>query len=366
MIAEVKPRNVLENSRRTLGLPLQGGNSSGLVDDAFLAALLRHSAGFLCPCSVATLRFAAINSLQHLVDDEDLVERIEEGIEALTSVGDLLELSHVTTDDPAVRGTWLFAAPPSYVVRPSGSIFLIGIVADQDTYLPLELTERIQYEGYVRMIVPRHNEDLAEELAELGLQRLSQDNWLKRPREQSASKLYKDFQAKLRSAPRSGSIPDLQLLDSERPATYYRGRWVEVKKQSGMFMGRRPQEYGSPIWCFVEVQGGEAKKLLDFPLPKNRWRGCDAAWHLQMAIDHLRGTPQCYKLRQDAEGICLDFFSPLPLWAQRRLMTIGRKVAPEKCLLSYRIPERELEEEERFLQEQLWLARQDQDEEVGE
>ena len=318
---------------------------------------LRHSAGFLCPCSAATLRSAATESLQHLVDDEYLVERIEQAIEGLTTGGDLLELSQATTVDAAVRGTWLFAAPPGYVVRPGGSIFLAGIVEDQDTYLPLSLAERVQYEGYVRTIAPGPDEDLAGELAELGLQRVSQDNWLKSPRAQPPEELLTSLEAKLRSGSRSGAIPDLQLLEPERPVAYYRGRWVDVKYQSGMFVARRPQEYASPIWCFVEVHDGEAKKLLDFPLPRSRSRGCDAAWHLQMAIDHVRGAPQGYGLRRDDEGLYLDFFSPLPLWAQRRLVVIGRRVAPEKCLLSFRIPEGELEEEERFLQERLWLTR---------
>jgi hypothetical protein len=204
---------------------------------------------------------------------------------------------------------------------------------------------------------------LAGELNELGLQPISQEAWLKCPRAQTAADFVAGLEARMRTGSRSGDISDLQLLDSERPVTYYRGRWVSLKKQSGVFVARRPQEYGSPIWCLVEVQGGDARKLLDFPLPKNRWRGCDAAWHLQMAIDHLRGVPQRYRVRPGAEGIFLDFFSPIPLWAQRRLMIIGRQVPAEKCLISFQIPDDELEEEERFLQERLWLARADKTQE---
>lgn len=360
-LEEVKPGEVLAISRFTLGLPPQVEGDSDAVDDIFLAALLRHSAGFLCPCSAATLRSAAMDSLQYLVVDENLANRIEDIIETLTIGGDLLELSQATTDDPAVRGTWLFAAPPSYVVRPSGDIFLTGIVADQDTYLPSSLAERIRFDGCSRVIVPEGGEDLAGELTELGLQCVSEDNWLKAPRAQPAEKLHADLEARLKSGPRSGSIPDLEVLDPEKPVRYYRGRWLSVKKQTGVFVARRPQEYGSPIWCFVELQGGEAQKLLDFPLPKQRWRGCDAAWHLQMAIDRLRGNPQPYRLRRDDDGVCLDFFSPLPLWAQRRLMIIGCKAAPQKCLMSFWIPAHEMEDEERFLQERLWLARQDEE-----
>src|SRR5690606_25174564 len=102
-------------------------------------------------------------------------------------------------------------------------------------------------------------EDLAGELNELGLQPISQEAWLKCPRAQTATDFVAGLEARMRTGSRSGDIPDLQLLDSERPVTYYRGRWVSLKKQSGVFVARRPQEYGSPIWCLVEVQGGDAR-----------------------------------------------------------------------------------------------------------
>ena len=359
VIAIRQPDEILMGTRRYLGLPLS--SSAGRVaDDTFLAAMIRHCAGFLCPCSAATLRTSAMESLEHLVEHEGLAERIEDAIDGLTMGGDLLELSQATTDDEAVRGTWLFAAPPGFVIRKEGNIFLTGVVTDQDTYLPLALAEQIQYDGYSRVLKPRPDENLAEELDELGLQPISQEAWLKCPRAQAAADMVSGLEARVRTGSRSGDIPNLQLLDPERPVTYYRGRWVDLKKQSGVFVARRPQEYGSPIWCLVEVQDGEAKKLLDFPLPKNRWRGCDSAWHLQMAIDHLRDVPQRYRIRPGAESTHLDFFSPIPLWAQRRLMVIGRNVPAEKCLISFLIPEDELEEEERFLQERLWLARTDE------
>ena len=140
----VQPNDVLSNTRRSLGLPLSNGTTC-LVDKEFLASLLRRSAGFLCPCSAATLRTAVLKSLQYLVDDEDIAAKIEDAIEGLIAGGDLLELSQVAIDDSAAKGTWLFAAPPCFVERPSGSIFLTGIVADQDTYLPMSLTDRICY-----------------------------------------------------------------------------------------------------------------------------------------------------------------------------------------------------------------------------
>jgi len=352
-LAIIAGDDVLAGCREALGLK---PSQQSPVDSEFLAAALRHTAGILCPCSAATLRSAIVESLQYLTTSEDLPSIIESAIEGLSVGGDLLELNQVTTDDPDVKGTWLFAAPPSYVVRPSGSIFLAGIVADRDTYLPQELMERIRYDGFTRAIMPMKDEQLAEELSELGLQRLRADNWLKPPKAETAAKCAEGYGAKLRALPRSGGIPNLQIIDPSKPVNYYRGRWVKPKSHTGVFVGRRPQEFGSPIWCVVRLENGQAQQLLDLPLHKSRLRGCDAAWHLQMAIDRSSSAPQTYSVRIADQYAFIDFYSPLPLWAERRLMLLGRHADATGCLLSYRLPVGELAAEERFLQERLWLS----------
>jgi hypothetical protein len=303
------------------------------------------------------LRAAVLESLQYLSEDSEVASKIDEAIEGLVVGGDLLELSQVTTDDPSVKGTWLFAAPPSFIVRPRGSIFLTGIVADRDTYLPAELMSRIHHDGYTRAIMPTPDEELPDVLTALGLQKLVEESWLKLPKLQKAQELRDAMAGKLRSQQRSGEIPDLQIIDPSRPVTYYRGRWLKPKRESGVFVARRPQEYGAPIWCVVELDDGEPQKLLDFPTPRTRWRGCDEAWRLQMAIDRTNGTPQVYRVRAAGEYAYVDFFSPLPQWAERRLMLVGRHETPEKCLFSYRLRSSQLVAEEEFLEKHLWLAR---------
>jgi hypothetical protein len=101
----------------------------------------------------------------------------------------------------------------------------------------------------------------------------------------------------LRHSLQPGTVTDLQILDPMRPVTYYLGRWNVPKNQSGTFVARRPQEFGAPIWCFVALKDGVPARLLDLPLEKMRWRGCDSAWHLQMAIDYCRRNPQRYRRR---------------------------------------------------------------------
>ena len=121
-----------------------------------------------------TLASAVLEALRLLSDDpEALRKRAVEAVENLIIFGDLLELNQVTVDDPSVKGTWLFAAPPSFVVRPSGSIFVLGIVPDEASPLPASLNDRIMYEGFTRMLVPDADENLPAILNNLGLREIS-------------------------------------------------------------------------------------------------------------------------------------------------------------------------------------------------
>ena len=357
VITQVNARNVLAGCRQTLGLPEE---PEGFIDDVLIAALLRRTAGYHCPCSCTTLRASVLDSLRLLSkgkDEMSLFDQIDIVIEGLIAGGDLIELNDVVTYDPEAKGTWVFAAPPSFIVRPSGSIFLLGIVPDQDVFLPESLASRISYVGLTRMIAPLPVEDLPGELSEQGLQQLSQDTWLKSPKAERSEDLLERFRRQLAEQPPSGVVNDLQIIDTVQSITYYRGRWTSPGEQTGAFVARRPQEFGTPIWCFTELKAGMVVQLLDLPLKKSRWRGCDVAWHLQMAIDHCHHSPQVYRCRHEGNGVRLDFFSPLPQWSQRRLMILGRPLPRKSSLMSYQLPSTEAETEEAFLQNRLWLSR---------
>lgn len=356
VITAIEPLELITKLRTGLALP---SADEPVVDVPLIAALVRRAAGILCPCSPATIVSTVAESIKHLVDDpQSLNDQIDGIIEALLVGGDLLELNQVAYDDPAVKGTWVFAAPPSFVDRKNGSIFLLGIARDEQTPLPQQLAERVVYEGCYRLMKYEQGETLTQTLRELGLNELSERVWLRSPREETAKAMLESNTTRLMSLGPSGQIDDLQLLNPETAVTYYRGRWTSAKNQSGTFVARRPHAYGTPIWGFVAVEDGRAVRLLDFPFGGNlRWRGCDAAWHLQMAIDHSRGQPQQYRRRDVEHGAVLDFFSPLPLWAERRLAIVGRPAERDKSLLSYFIPSDQLGSEERFIQERLWLAK---------
>ncbi len=354
VITAASAQDVVNAVRHSLGLP---GPADDKLDDTLLAALLRRASGILCPCSPATLSSMVAASLEGLAESRDaILKRLIAVTESLMIDGDLLELSHATIDDPAAKGTWVFAAPPSFAEGPGGSVFVLGTAKDEITPLPASLTARIVYRGPLRVLTPLPGEDLRAMLRELGLLQLSRATWLKLPKQQSAFDFRSAMLTRLASHTASGAISDLSILDPQCPVDYYADRWRAPKRDTGEFIARRPQAYGAPIWGYAMLANGQATKFLDFPIGNTPWRGCDVAWHLQMAIDACRGMPQRYRLRHTGNEPCLDFFSPLPMWAHRRMMVVGSPASRYKCLLSFSVPAQDLQSELAFLQQHLWLT----------
>jgi len=356
VVARMDQSELLAATAESLGLNPAQGN---LDDYAFLAALLRRSAGAYCPCSPATLVSSVVDCLQPFAQASVLRERLDDVLEHLIVMGDFLELSQVTIDNSNVKGTWIFIGPPAFVARPNGGAILSGISPDELTPLPASLLNRVRYESVARILDSDAQEDLPMTLRDLGFVELSPKRWLRAPTRLSAEALCQDMRRRLSEQPASGAIPDLTILDPSRPVTHYGKRWVAPSNQNGSFVARRPQAYGAPLWGFAEIKAGSPTRFLDFPLNDFPFRGCDVGWYLQMAVDANRGTPQRYRKRAVKDGTCFDFFSPLPLWAGRRLRILGRSYPTDTCLASYLLPDKELGAEERFLQQNLWLSPDD-------
>jgi hypothetical protein len=321
-----------------------------------LAGALRRAASYLCPCSAATLVRAVVRPLRGLVPDmEQAKELVEATLEAMISHGDVLEQPELQDGSPTPR-VLLYAAPASFVVRQSGLVVLLGVAADQLSPLPSELERRIQYLGHVRRLSPSSaSEDLRAELRQLGLLELASDVWLKGPKPSTAMQAVAASDRALDVVAPSRDIPGLLLLDPTKAVRYYRGRWTEPKAQTGRFVARRQQAYGADLWCYVHLTNGQPERMIDLPLRGSRWRGCDEAWHLQMAIDAQRGAPQRFRVTASGDAVVLELFSPAPAWARRRWDAIGEPVPSAGSLFAYRIAKAEIDEERRFMREALWL-----------
>lgn len=323
-----------------------------------IAGALRRVASLLCPCTRASLVRAVVRPLRGLLDDTgEIKELVDETLEAVIAHGDIFEHEAVAEDHSLGNGALLYAAPPSFISRQSGSTILLGVVSDQLSALPDELEARIDYVNHIRRLNALPDEDLRNDLMQLGLIELSYDEWLRSPPVETAAAHLSALNALLDTAQPSHDIPGLSLLDPERPVTYYRGRWTDPRSHTGRYVGRRKQSYGADLWCYVQLDNGHPERLVDLPIAGSRWRGCDEAWRLQQAIDASRGQPQQFRIRPLRGGmVALDIFSPLPMWARRRWDAVGEPVPASACLFAYRLADGELKEEMDFAQDTLWLT----------
>lgn len=322
-----------------------------------LSKLLQRAAGFFCPCSASALARTVADVLATFAGDDASAERlrqqIDDAIEAMTSYGDFVELPA----ENGQRGTLLAAAPPRFVGRQSGTSYIMGIAPDNVSFLPSELEARVEHRGHVRRLVALDGEALPTELKRAGLAEWSEKEWLYAPPKSGANQLLSDLESRLRATGTAGEIEDLEIIEPTMPPDFYIKRWRKAERQTGRFVARRPRAYGSPLWCFVELQSGRPIHLLDFPTPGARSRGCDEAFYVQAAIDAMRNFPQFCTTTPDSDGATVTrFFMPLPEWARRRLDIFGTPLDRSGGgLFSYILPAQEVAQELDFLRSRLWM-----------
>jgi hypothetical protein len=318
-----------------------------------IAAVIRRAAVFSSPLTKQALRGHVTRCIDGLVTSSDLESEIDDAIEVLTGSGDLLELR----EDSHSQGSLLYTAPASFVSRQSGVTILLGSFPDDVTPLPKSLRDRIEYRGHIRIIASQPGENLGDHLRQLGFMELPERLWLRHPRMTSPEALVRqtdgllDAQASIDS---SEGLQGLIVLDPSKANTFYPGRW-HTAERDGRYVARREQRYGSALWSYVSIVDSRVQRLLDFP--RSDWRGCDEAWHLQAAIDACLGHPQAFSLRKGPpnKSVIVDFFSPLPSWAQRRMDLLGERVSAYRSLFAYRLSEQDFGDESRFLVESLWM-----------
>lgn len=348
-VAEVHEQKIAE-----LGLD---PSSLDLTSIEAIAGALRRTASFLCPCAAATLVRGVVRPLRGLVDNFEAVKFVvEDTLDAMIAHGDILEHRDAEESSGHKISALLYAAPAAFVTRESGTVILLGIASDQLSALPDDLQARIEYVNHLRRLSPIPGDNLRNDLVQLGLIELSYADWLRMPPVETAEQHLLCLDRLLDAVQPSRDVPGLLLMDSERPVRYYRGRWVEPHAQSGRFVARRSQAHGAQLWCYAQLRNGNPERLIDLPIIGSRWRGCDEAWRLQMAIDAKRGAPQQFRVRPGPGNTSvMEFFSPVPMWARRRWDALGEPVPSSGCLFAYRLAETELAEELRFTREELWL-----------
>jgi hypothetical protein len=352
----ISPDAALTRVAQALRLPVP--DAAAGISLSLIGQALRRAAHILAPCPRHELERAVRQSLERFVSDtEQLTNRTAEALESLLAYGDILEI-RAPADDPWTTSPLIVRpAPPAFVPRKNGSVIILGVAGDEITPLSSEINQRLAWHGVLRTLAPEGSENLRLFLSELGLIELSEKTWLRLPSMQSAVDYRAVWARRLAEMPPVSAIEGLQVLDMRRPPTFYPGRWVgPTSGLNGMHVGRRAQRYGASLWCLIDLVDGVPSRFLDLASRSDRERPCDLTWRIQMAMDAEAGIPQRVRLRQSDSALVLDFFSPLPSWAERKLAVVGQRTEPNRSLLAYVLPRAEADETITFIKDYLWIT----------
>jgi len=343
-------------SLHTLGL---GDSGAGLFSPEGLAATIRRAASFLCPCPPRRIVDAVLDVLTPLQPPGNFSrEQVSGVLDLLIAGGDLVELR--TGEFRFTR--LIYLGPPIYVQKEVGRYLVAGIRPYGAPLLEAD-TFDVVCEGHTRT-VDLDPSIAADEMRTLGLTNVTQEMWVGCPSPEAVGSLLERVEVRLGTAAPAGGVTQLKVLDKDTRVTYYKGRWRDLRAtDNGDFVARRPQEFGSDLWCAVRVADGVPCKVIDFPIDDPLIPGRDEAWRLQAAIDASGGRSQQLRLRPVGEpqvdGVVIDFFSPLPGWAERRLQLVGTPVSTEAgALFSFRMGSAAATDLIQFFHQMLWMVAQ--------
>jgi hypothetical protein len=245
----------------------------------------------------------------------------------------------------------LYLSPPMFVRRRSGSAFLLG--GHLETGLPF--VEGMVSRGQFRELA-HAPDDMT--LRTLGFGLLPTNVWIAAPSKIDPREFLGRLDAALDAAGPAGDVSDVVLFDPNKRRDYYLGRLTPSGRATGRFVARRTRRWSGPIWCYAEFREGVMGSFVDLPVVDARFSSRDEAWWGICAIDATLRQPQRLVTRNVGGATEVSAYSPLPSWAQRRLLSVGRR-SPRRTpgtLATFLVPDSEISEEVAFLSSNLWLA----------
>jgi hypothetical protein len=322
-----------------------------------IASAVRRLCSFMCPCPSFAIQRMALRSLKVLGFPEDELHRlVENALEDLSVSGDVLELSRVTMAGAENFPSWLYCAPPSFIARATGRIYITGIAADDASFLPREFRANLTRDGAARFIESA-SQEITEQLKQLGLRQVKEAAWMSGVRAETVSDHLRRATSRLRSFGVAGDLPDLTILEhAGRVRKSYSSRWKKTDIESGAYIGRVPQPYGAPLWYLCDLVDGKTAKSILLPTKESTERASDVAWRIQFALDSQAGFPATYSVTRDSNVATLSFDFPVPLAVRRRFMFLGaRRSQDDPNPFRFQLPLQELEGERRLLRDNYWL-----------
>lgn len=335
----------------TLGVP---ESQDGLASDSAIASALRRAASFEAPIARQRLVGSVVSAVSAFVPNpEGLRAQVSGVLDRVVDHGDLLEVTRADLG----AGRHILLRPPAFVAS-TNVCFPLGVRPDGAPILTdLDFSGELVHEGAIRAIRTQPD-GIRQTLTDAGLQEVSIEQWVGAPAEIAAGELIGLYKARLAEAAKVGEIEGIEILDPESDRSFYLGRFrAPSASDTGVFVSKRPQQFGPSRWCFAEIEDGLTRKVIDLPVMGGLGRPTDEAWRLQAAVDRVAGHPQFARVSGRANGqASLNFFGPIPSWARKRLDLVGVSVDASKgALFSYRFADSALAAESEFLAAWLWL-----------
>lgn len=327
----------------------------GVHSPEFLSAVVRAAAAAITPCTRRELAVHILKHLSPLDPGHGWRDEVREAIETLVALGDLVE---VPDEEQETNRSSLYLAPNSFVELSDGVFILLGGYQDVSSILPEAVEARLTHTWYTRRLEARNPALIRDTLLDFGFLNLRTDFWLKSPDSVSAVDHLRRYDEALSQLEvRPAYIEDVSILDSTADVRRYSRRWSTLQNQKGRFLGRRPQAFGSRLWCYMQIDNNSVLRHVDLPLFERHWMGYDEAWHLQLALDSIHGNPQEFSVRSSSESgkFIVDIYAPIPSWAVRRWNSLGSPRESKGVWFSFVIHEQLLAAEIQFATERLWL-----------
>jgi hypothetical protein len=338
----------------SIGEQLSTATGEGELSREFLAANLRRAASLFCPTTPRALVSAVDDALSPMCTDADLRTKCRDILQDLIAIGDLMEYDEVAsvTDDRPLDRRLVYAAPPYFVALTDARFLILGIAPDGIDQVPEEV--QLLTKKHIRTLSTADFPNARQLLLNYGLHEVPYEAWARSPKVESAEAVCSRMNKVLDASGPCGRIEELRILDGSIVSPWYKDRWVSPRGQSGRFVGTRPRKFGADLWCYIQLEDGEAQSLVDLPLGRSLERGCDQAWRLQCALDAELGHPQTYMLTElDRNRGRIDIHTPSPNWLQRRWDCIGSRAGDS--VFSYIFDLHEAASEAALLEERLWM-----------
>jgi hypothetical protein len=302
-------------------------------------------------------------ALTSLVDPSSLRDALNKSVEGLIAVGDLVE--RMVSDELHV-----FTSMPRYVPIADNLAVILGCRPDGVPLLDNSVRASIVNRGALRFCeIPVHvgGSEVRSELLAHGLVELSWTKWLNTPRAESAEKYVEQMSSRAKAGKRAGVLDAVSVFNPRASHKHYRSRFEPLdSSHGGISLVRYARDFGPDAWAVCEIMNGTLGGIVRLPTSSSL-RGCDQAWRLMAAIDHLNEKPLPVKVRRLPDTSTVDLFAPPPSWIEKYLALFGQRVSRTPgSLFSYVLPIGATAKFEELVKTTLWATTSLKEDLLGE